>query len=55
MRKTRFVHKHGYSFLFRNPVYMQRLLRDFVNKDLADSIDFKTATVLTEKSYVTEE
>ncbi len=55
MTKDHFIHKHGYGFLFRDPEYMKRLIRDFVDKDFYNQLDFRDCEPLLEKSYLTDE
>lgn len=53
--KDHFIHKHGYGFLFKDPEYMKRLIRDFVDKNFYNQLDFKNCEPLIEKTYITEE
>ncbi len=53
--KDHFIHKHGYGFLFKNPEYMKRLIKDFVDEDFYRQLDFKNCEPLIEKTYITEE
>lgn len=54
-RKDHFLHKHGYGFLFRDPEYMKRLIRDFVDRDFFNQLDFSDCEPLLEKTYLTDE
>ena len=53
--KDPFIHKHGYSFLFKDPEFLKRLIRDFVDKDFYNQLNFKESEPLIEKSYLTDE
>ncbi|MFP4362251.1 MAG: Rpn family recombination-promoting nuclease/putative transposase [Spirochaetia bacterium] len=55
MKKDRFIHKHGYGYLFSNKILIKELIESFVSKDFADQLDFSVFEPMVEKSYISEE
>ena len=47
-------HDTRYKKLFRDPVFVKRLLEGFVKEDFVSELDFSSFTLI-DKSFVTEE
>lgn len=54
-REDRFIHKHGYAYLFSNPVIVRELIESFVNAEFAAQLDFSDFESYTEKTYITDD
>lgn len=50
--KDHFIHKHGYGYLFSNRVFVEELIRDFVDEEFYKQLDFDTFEPCLEKTYI---